>query len=211
MRSLKSSHFLLVIGAIIGCWCWLYVIGKAVEHNATVPDKHQVVVEVEKVVVSPPRPDVDANDVHCLALNIWHEARGTSPSDRLAVGHVTKNRADHPKYPEEICDVVFQGVHAKDGRGEAYPLRFKCQFSWYCDGRSDTIKLTDRKGAVIHLNVQLWEQIQTMSFDILAGFTTDPTNGATHYLNPRVLVRTPRWTREFALVHQTDGHKFYRM
>jgi len=186
--------------------------------DRTRPDPVETVVDVpasiENIIVTPPNPskhEVDANEVHCLALNIWHESRGTSLMDQLSVAHVTKNRELSSKYPSGICDVVFQGKHAKNSNGQSYPLRYKCQFSWYCDGRSDKIRLTDDRGVVIKDNVKLWESIQHMSFDVLAGYTEDPTDGATHYMNPRIVKHIPRWAREFVMVHETTGHKFYRM
>lgn len=46
--------------------------------------------------------------VTCLALNLYHEARGEGPEGMLAVGVVTLNRAAHPDWPDNICDVVYQ-------------------------------------------------------------------------------------------------------
>lgn len=183
-----------------------------VENITIANDEYEIIIKkLERDIVTPPKRLVDANEVHCLALNIWHEARGTSVDDQLAVAHVTKNRELSSKYPSGICDVVFQGKHAKNSEGQSYPLKFKCQFSWYCDGRSDKIRLTDFRGAVIKENVKLWDSIQNMSFDVLAGYTVDPTSGATHYLNPRIVKNSPRWAREYVMVYETDGHEFYRM
>lgn len=157
-------------------------------------------------------PNVDPDQVHCLALNVWHEARGTSYLDRLSVAHVTKNRVISKRYPNTICSVVFQGRHLLNKKtGKIYPIRDQCQFSWYCDGKSDKIKLTDNKGNVINRNVVLWNEIWRLSFEVLIGEKADPTNGATHYLNPRAVRNMPRWTAVYEFVHQTDGHHFYRM
>lgn len=46
--------------------------------------------------------------VVCLALNIYHEARGESLTGQLAVAQVTLNRISDPRYPDEICEVVYQ-------------------------------------------------------------------------------------------------------
>lgn len=47
-------------------------------------------------------------DIQCLALNIYHEARGESTKGQRAVGLVTLNRVMSKSFPNNICDVVFQ-------------------------------------------------------------------------------------------------------
>lgn len=64
----------------------------------------------------------------CLAQAIYHEARGESREGQLAVANVIINRAFSKKYPSTICGVVFQ--NADKGR-------YRCQFTFACDGRSD--------------------------------------------------------------------------
>lgn len=44
--------------------------------------------------------------VMCLALNIYHEARGEGLQGQRAVAHVTLNRARERRM--EVCDVVFE-------------------------------------------------------------------------------------------------------
>lgn len=41
----------------------------------------------------------------CLALNVFHEARGESLEGQIAVAHVTHNRAQ--KDPKNYCKVVY--------------------------------------------------------------------------------------------------------
>lgn len=61
------------------------------------------------------------NEQHCLAKNIFYEAGNESVKGKIAVAQVTVQRSEHPKYPDNICDVVYQKTAAM------------CQFSWYCD------------------------------------------------------------------------------
>ena len=65
----------------------------------------------------------------CLALNVYHETRGSLMSEGYAVSHVVLNRVAHDRWPDDVCSVVKQGY----SKG-----KHKCQFSWYCDGKSDT-------------------------------------------------------------------------
>lgn len=58
----------------------------------------------------------------CLALNVYFESRSeASVLSQFAVAQVTMNRVMSDKYPNSICDVVWQ----------------KGQFSWTHDGKSD--------------------------------------------------------------------------
>jgi N-acetylmuramoyl-L-alanine amidase len=41
------------------------------------------------------------------------------------VGIVTLNRVDNPRYPDNICDVVYQRTKSREGKTV-------CQFSWTC-------------------------------------------------------------------------------
>lgn len=46
--------------------------------------------------------------VLCLALNIYHEARGEPIDGQIAVAAVTLNRVHDPRWPDNVCDVVYQ-------------------------------------------------------------------------------------------------------
>ena len=73
------------------------------------------------------------NDYHCLASNIYWEARNQPLLGKLAVAQVTQNRVDNKRYPDTICSVVKQTKFYPSGRIDLH----SCQFSWYCDGKSD--------------------------------------------------------------------------
>ena len=45
--------------------------------------------------------------VACLALALYHEARGEPSEGQYAVGQVILNRVDDSRYPNTICDVVY--------------------------------------------------------------------------------------------------------
>ena len=75
-------------------------------------------------------------EASCLALNIYHEARGQSIAGQIAVGQVTLNRLRDRRFPNTICEVITQGPHRPSwkGTGEMIPVRHKCHFSWYWRG-----------------------------------------------------------------------------
>ena len=71
------------------------------------------------------------SDIECLALNVYFEARGEPFVGKLAVAHVVLNRMRDRRFPASACMVVKQG-------GDR--VRHNCQFSWWCDGKSDVPK-----------------------------------------------------------------------
>ena len=56
--------------------------------------------------------------VECLAKNIYYESGSETYEGKLAVAQVTLNRVNSPKYPHEVCAVVYQKTQNT------------CQFSW---------------------------------------------------------------------------------
>ena len=93
------------------------------------------------------KPDYFSNitysneELECLALNIYFEAGVESTAGKLAVANVTINRKNSSDYPNTICSVVKEGKHYHDKKvDKKYPLRDRCQFSWYCDGLVDKPK-----------------------------------------------------------------------
>ena len=127
----------------------------------------------------------------CLAMNIYHEARGEPIEGQIAVAQVTVNRANHSYFPDSVCEVVHQARY--DGRGN--PIRHQCQFSWYCDGRSDRIQ--DQEAYSVALNIADW---------VLRGEEDDPTNGAVFYHAEWV---NPSWASKVDEETQIGIHIFY--
>jgi spore germination cell wall hydrolase CwlJ-like protein len=125
-------------------------------------------------------------ELECLALTIYFEARGESDEGKLAVGHVVMNRAQHSLFPHRVCDVVRQG-------GDK--LRFRCQFSWWCDGRSDRPR--DR---------QAWSKSRALAGLIYWDYSRDPTAGALWYHAEHV---RPSWRRDLAPGPKIGHHIFY--
>lgn len=48
------------------------------------------------------------NALLCLTLAIYFEARGEPTHGQYLVGEVVLNRVDSSKFPDNVCDVVFQ-------------------------------------------------------------------------------------------------------
>jgi N-acetylmuramoyl-L-alanine amidase len=120
--------------------------------------------------------------VEVLALNMYHEARGEGTDAMQMVGEVTLNRVDHPRYPNDICSVVYQ----------------RRQFSWTHMRRDHT-----------PYEEEVWQEALELAENLLLGELELFDNGATHFLNPNAVRSMPRWTRRFEQVGQIGNHVFY--
>jgi len=141
---------------------------------------HPGLSEIEFQVI--PRM-VDAKTQHCLAEVMYWEARGEGQQGMVAVASVVLNRAEDKRFPDTVCDVVYQG-------GETPP----CQFSWWCDGKADRPS-----------NQTTWSETLSLANTILAVRPADPTDGAIFYHNTSI---PDPWRRP--LTAQIGNHIFYR-
>lgn len=63
-------------------------------------------------------------EIKCLALNIFHEARSESRAGQRAVASVTLNRVASKRYPDTVCKVVYEK------NWDRIRKRYVGQFSW---------------------------------------------------------------------------------
>ena len=142
----------------------------------------------------------DSQQVECMANNIYFESRNQTLKGMMAVGLVTMNRVKDSRFPDTVCDVVYQGPTRKSWRDPTarYPIKHRCQFSWYCDGKSDDIPSQD---------IELFSLILSMAFKIYYGEFKDFTDGATHY---HAYYVEPDWASTKTRTYRIDDHYFYR-
>lgn len=117
--------------------------------------------------------------LHCLALNVYHEARSESDQGKFAVAQVTLNRVQSARYPSTICEVVWQ----------------RRQFSWTRDGRSD------RPRNRVAWHHALWVATLARDFNPL-----NRVGRATHYHADYV---QPMWASAHRRIRQIGRHIFY--
>jgi len=134
-----------------------------------------------------------AEALMCLALNVYFEARSENMASQLAVSLVVMNRVEDHRFPDTVCQVVKQGITYKNS---GQPVPNKCQFSWWCDQRSDKPK-----------NKQAWLKAQQVASIVLDGSMVDFTEGSTHYHAYYVY---PSWRKTITKVTRIDSHIFYR-
>jgi len=126
-------------------------------------------------------PNDRADEIRVLALNMYHEARGEGPIAMQMVGEVTLNRVESVNYPNSICEVVYQ----------------KGQFSWT---RKKDQKPNEKES---------WDLAMKIAEDLVNGDIHYIDNGATHFLNPSDISKTPGWARRFEKVGKYGSHIFY--
>lgn len=150
-----------------------------------------LIVAVMLLVATKSRAETP-EQMQCLALNIYHEARSETAEGQLAVAHTTLNRVASSRFPNTICKVVKQARY-KNGK----LLKHKCQFSWYCDGASDKPK-----------DIAAWEMAQYTAKIAVKWYEQgeDFSNGALFYHAHYV---SPSWSRKFTKVATVDSHVFY--
>ena len=130
-----KKYLLLSIIVLIGC---IYIVNKFNSDKTEYITQSVPTTDIVNVIETN-NDSIDITEAICLATNIYHEARGESYAGKVAVANVTMNRVTSPKFPNTICDVVYQAQTKENWKGNTVPKRNKCQFSWYCDGKSDNI------------------------------------------------------------------------
>lgn len=120
----------------------------------------------------------------CLALNIFFEARSEPLEGQLMVAEVTINRVNSDRFPDTICEVVWQDK----------------QFSWTHDG------IHDNPNRMSYLDQLAWKKIKELAEEILRHPEILPNTGATYY---HAYYVNPYWSEDFNLLGRVGSHLFY--
>ena len=105
---MKITHFLLSLVVAVGSSAVAAQETQVAEvsfKNQMINQAHSFVETTANALVA---PFVSNKDVECLARNIFYEAGSEPLEGKVAVGLVTMNRAQDPRYPAGICGVVQQ-------------------------------------------------------------------------------------------------------
>ena len=141
----------------------------------------------------------DIESVVCLAKNAYFEARNQSILSQIAVSQVVMNRVQHEDFPNTVCGVVYEAQLSKwykEKLNKEVPLKDRCQFSWYCDGKADIIRDQDA-----------YELALAVAHQVLSGYDmVDVTKGALWYHATYV---RPYWAKEKLYTVKHEDHIFY--
>ena len=124
------------------------------------------------------------NQLMCLSAAIFFEARDQPIQGQLAVANVVMNRVESPRWPDEICAVVFQ----------------PSQFSFTHDGKSDNyLKYTSNVG-----DRQAIAIAEEIAISVIKGDRLGLTS--THYHATYV---KPYWLKQYHQDGRIGDHVFY--
>ncbi|MFJ7281287.1 cell wall hydrolase [Pseudomonas sp. NPDC099000] len=159
---------------------------KAAEKGGDLPvPKSEAITQSEVQAVDPAGKSPLDDAITCMARSIYWEAKGKDTAEMEAVANVVMNRLGHAGFPDTVCAVVKQGSETKS-----------CQFSWWCDGKSDTVQeetqyALAKEIARKALNKQL----------------SDRTGGAMYFHDRTV---KPDWSRAYTKTFETKMFRFYK-
>jgi len=133
--------------------------------------------------------DLERKNLHCLALNVYHEARGEPAAGQYAVAEVTMNRLASSRYPDSVCAVV----HEK--RWDEIRKRYVGAFSW-----TEFYSVPEPEG-------QAWEFAQKVAEDVYHRRVEPRVEGATFYHATYI---RPSWASKQTRIARIGRHVFYR-
>ncbi len=127
-------------------------------------------------------------DLTCLTLNIYHEARGEPLRGQRAVAEVTLNRVASPRYPDTVCEVVFQK------NWDSIRQRHVGAFSWTEFDRHEQPE------------ARAWRRAWEAAEAVYSGTAPPAVAGALHYHARSI---RPSWARQRAPLARIGRHLFY--
>lgn len=129
------------------------------------------------------------HDIKCLTLNIFHEARSESTAGQRAVASVTLNRVASKRYPNTICEVVYQK------RWDRIRKRYVGQFSWTEFDQPPKLKS------------KAWFRAWRIAEEAYKEKDKKQLKGALFYHAKRI---RPSWARKKRPIARIGRHIFYR-
>ncbi len=135
------------------------------------------------------RAERRANELQCLAENVYFEARGEPLAGQYAVAEVTINPTQAPYFPRTVCEVV------NETRWDPSRRRHVADFSWTESG-----PLSTPDGPA-------WKQAMTIATAVYDDLNEPQVPGALFYHATSV---RPGWARTRKAVATIGNHIFYR-
>ena len=136
-------------------------------------------------------------EAFCLAKNIYFEAGIQPLAGKLAVAHVVRNRVEDSQFPDTYCGVIYDVKEWRTSwRGNKVPVIGMCQFSWYCDGKSDEPK-----------DSKTWIKSVQVANNFIMNEHPDITEGAMWY---HAYYINPYWAKHLNETVQINAHIFYK-
>lgn len=136
----------------------------------------------------------------CLALALYHEARGEPLEGQMAVGLTILNRVASKAYPSTICGVVFQNFEKLN----------RCQFSFTCDNRVNTPGNPAAFARMLQVSDRIITSLEPSARPgtIVSAAANVPAQYvfATHYHRHDV---HPSWSKKLQFIARVGDHNFF--
>lgn len=123
----------------------------------------------------------------CMVTALYFEARSEPEIEQYKVAEVIMNRVNSSKFPDTICGVV------KHDRG---PKAHDCQFSFYCDGKSEVIE-----------DLESFENLLQISMKVIIGAHDNILPEETLWYHTDDV--KPLWSNKLQPVNNDGKHIFY--
>ena len=136
---------------------------------------------------------IKPSEVRCMADNMYQEARGERTAGLVAVGQVVLNRVKSKKFPDTVCEVVYQN------KVNIYGLTVY-QFSWL--GKEDTSILRE---------LDRYRFMLDISEGMLNGWYSSIYEGIYFYYacDGDYKIDPPFWAEAYKLIAKEGNHCFY--
>ena len=128
-------------------------------------------------------------DLTCLAHNVYFEARGEPFHGQRAVAEVTMNRVTSGRYPDKVCEVVYQK------NWDSIRKRYVGAFSW------------TEFGFLPNPGGEAWKHAWQAAEAVYYGTEPPVVEGATHYHANYI---KPSWAEGRTPIARIGRHVFYR-
>jgi spore germination cell wall hydrolase CwlJ-like protein len=134
---------------------------------------------------------VNMKELHCLAKNIYYEARKEPVNGQAAVARVVMNRVNHG-FASTPCKVIYQVINVpREDR-----IVKVCQFSWVCENKPEPNR-----------NNAQYQQALNIAFEVLVqGKHKDVVSKNTLFFHASYM--DPNWP--YKRVKQIGNHIFYQ-
>ena len=215
---MKLKNFLISLAVALSS---TVVVAEEVEVTFSGKMINQATTFVERTVNIITTPFLSDKDVDCLARNIFYESGSEPTEGKIAVGIVTINRAQDPRFGNSVCEVVKARTVVVKNRevkrtemvrvgyfGRPEPVTTTqtvteqvpvCQFSWVCAGYAKKPKSDDER----------WVESRAIAEGIARGeYAEYRTKYGTALFFHSTGVR-PIWAKTKKMVTKTGHHLFY--
>jgi spore germination cell wall hydrolase CwlJ-like protein len=155
------------------------------EGSKELPTPAETITKPQAQSVDPTGEEPLEDAITCLARTIYWEANRKDDAEMEAIANVVMNRLGHKGFPNTICGVVRQGNE-----------QGACQFSWWCDGRSDDAE-----------EEEPYSKAKEIARKALNRQLKDRSGGALYFHHRKV---SPNWSNEYIRTVEVGEHVFYK-